>query len=359
MAAWPSPLDRLLAAPHQFGFHQAVRLLGRWRRTASSAGATPGQPAGDPADAGPSAVALRYRNGLALGFPASEIAQLATQRDADGRIERIEITPAFMGLLGATGALPAHYTELFAQREEAPHRDPSARAFLDIFQHRAVSLFHEAWRKHRLALQAEQHGDQCFLPLALSLAGLGQAPLRARLQAQRGGVSDHALAFHAGLLQQRQLGALALQRLLAGHFGLPVRVTQFVGRWFPLGEASRTLLGCANATLGGAALLGERVWQRDLRLRVTLGPLGRDALQRFLPGEPGALALRELLGLLTGASLEYEIRLRLRADEVRTVRLSGTPTADGARLGWDAFVQTRASPVDRSDAGYDIPAPTG
>lgn len=367
-----SPLDRLLSSPHRFGFHQAVRLLTRWLRddpegvqhAARTASPTAQEPRGRyvalplvDEDRGKT-ISLRYRNNLALTFPASEIAHLQAPRDDDGRIERIDITPAFMGLLGVNGALPAYYTELFAHREEAPHRDPSARAFLDIFQHRAVSLFHEAWRKHRLPLQYEQEGNRRFLPMALSIAGLGQGPLQDRLHAAKGGVADHALAFYAGALQQRHIGAIQLQGLLADHFGVPVLITQFVGRWFTLGEGSRTLLGSANATLGAAAVVGERVWQRDLRLRLTLGPLGQDDLKRFLPGAPGALALRELLTLVTGVSLEYEVRLQLRADAVRTVQLAGaagTPET-GARLGWDSFIQTRPSRVDRSEAGYDINA---
>lgn len=342
-----SPIAALLAAPQRFGFHQAVRLLQRWlgRRPAGAAGA-----------------GLRYRNTLSLAFPASEIAQLRVQHGsadpASGHeppISHIEITPAFMGLLGAGGALPLFYTEMFAAREELPHRDPAARAFLDIFQHRAVSLFHEGWRKHRLPLQYERDGDERYLPMALSLAGIGPAALRNRLGAREGGVADHALAYYAGALQQRHMGATQLQGLLADYFGVPVRVTQFVGRWFTLGESSRTRLGSANAGLGSTAVVGGRVWQRDLRLRLTLGPLGPPDMRRFLPGAPGARALRELITLLTGVSLEYEVRLQLRADAVRSVQLGGSADA-AARLGWSSFLQSGPSLRDRSEAGYDIHA---
>lgn len=380
MSRVTSPLDRLLGSPHRFGFHQAVRLLTRWLRNDPDGKRHTGRGTPEPtddagvssgiadassgqADADAKAISLRYRNNPALTFPASEIAQLSAPRNEDGHIERIDITPAFMGLLGVNGALPAYYTELFAHREEAPHRDPSARAFLDIFQHRAVSLFHDAWRKHRLPLQYEQDGDKRFLPMALSIAGVGQGALRQRLQAEHGGVADHALAFYATALQQRHIGATQLQGVLANYFGVPVQVTQFIGRWFTLNESSRTLLGNANATLGAAAVIGERVWQRDLRLRLTLGPLGQADLRRFLPGAPGALALRELLTMFTGVSLEYEVRLQLRADAVSTVQLAGSASAPGnatpeggARLGWDSFLQTRPSPTDRSEAGYDIHA---
>ena len=345
-----SPIDQLLATPQRFGFHQAVRLLGRWLRGRHGANGRP---------------TLRYRNSLSLAFPASEIAQLhvhrhdagpdqETGRQGEG-IERIDMTPAFMGLLGSGGALPLFYTELLAAREEAPHRDAAARAFLDIFQHRAVSLFHEAWHKHRLPLQYERDGDERFLPMALSLAGMGPSSLRSRLRPQGGGVADHALAYYAGALQQRHMGSEQLQRLLASYFGVPVAVKQFVGRWFALGSSDLTSLGQVNASLGGTAVVGERVWQRDLRLRLTLGPLDQAELRRFLPGSSGALALRELLTLINGVSLEYEVRLRLRAEAVETVHLGGSPK-DGARLGWNSFLQSGPGAHDRTEAGYDIHA---
>jgi type VI secretion system protein ImpH len=342
-----SPIDRLLAAPQRFGFHQAMRLLGSWLRDRHGPG---------------SRTVLRYCNSLSLSFPASEIAQLTVRRHAEvspaggastDAIERIDVTPAFMGLLGVGGALPLFYTELLSAREEPPHRDPAARAFLDIFQHRAVSLFHEAWRKHRLPLQYERDGEERFLPMALSLAGVGQASLRSRLRPHGGGVADHAVAYYAGALQQRHIGAAQLQRLLASYFHVPVVVKQFVGRWFALSLSDRTCLGGANASLGGAAVVGERVWQRDLRLRITLGPLDEAELRRFLPGAPGAIALRELLTLISGVSLEYEIRLCLRADAVSTVHLGHQPEG-AARLGWNSFLQSRPSARDRSEAGYDI-----
>ena len=185
-----SPIDRLLDEPQRFEFHQAVRLLhGHLRQL--------------PAEDRP---AIRFRNSLSLSFPASEVVGIETQvRRADqveaddlrtarepgthAHLERVELTPAFMGLLGVTGALPLAYSEQFAQRETAG-RDGAARAFLDIFQHRAVTLFHEAWRKHRLPLQFEADRRERYLPLVMSLAGLGEPALRRRLHGDEGGVAD-------------------------------------------------------------------------------------------------------------------------------------------------------------------------
>lgn len=326
---------------------------------------------------------LQFRNSLSLGFPPSEIAAFKVveaareavdvvlpigapagepiDADAGGAtaarrgsraVAQIEMTPAFVGLLGAGGALPIFYTELLTQRE-ANDKDTAARAFLDVFQHRTVVLFYEAWRKHRLPMQFETDRRNRFLPLMLSMSGVGSAALRDRLNARAGGISDDTLAHFGGLLQQRTVSASVLQRMVSHYFKVAVRVEQFVGRWFTMPVGNQTCLGLSNGQLGGNALAGERVWQRDLRMRLTLGPLSRETLRRFLPGGPGALALRELLTMLTGVSLEYEIRLALRAPDVQGIRLADD---GGPRLGWDGFLVTRPADHDRSDAGYDIHA---
>ena len=373
-------IERLLQEPHRFEFFQAVRLLERWFARDEQLGS----------DAVLS-LRLQFRNSISLAFPASEIAEFkvvaanapgwvdAAAADAstaaraqetaspeepvastpgasgpsrlDSRaVERIEMTPAFMGLLGAGGALPIFYTELFAQRE-FHQRDPAARAFMDIFLHRAVVIFYRAWRKHRLAIEFEADRRNRFLPLVLALAGVGQKSLRDRLHAREGGVSDDTLAFFSGSLQQRTVSAATIQRVLAQYFDVKVRLEQFIGRWFALPRENQTSLGGPNAALGRGAIASERVWQRDLRMRLVIGPMRRDKFRRFLPGQPGALALRELLALLTGVTLEYEVRLVLQGIDVKPARFS---KAEGPLLGWDSFLVGQPGLQDRADAGYDL-----
>lgn len=346
-----SPIDQLIADPHGFGFFQAVRLLDRWL----GQGAAPGV----------GLQKLQFRNSVSLSFPASEIESMhVSWRDPQvvclpANVAKVDLTPACMGLLGVTGALPLFYTEWLGQAELRA-RDPSARAFLDVFSHRSVTLFYQAWRKHRLALQYEADRQRAFLPQVLSLAGIGLKGLRQRLEPERGGVSDEGLAYFAAALQQRTLPAAQLQRLLQRYLGVPVEVEPFVGRWYRIPEEGRTHLGVGlgqgGGVLGRSAVVGERVWQRNLRMRLTLGPLDHARFCRFLPGGPGERALRHWLGLLLGPSLEFEVRLRLRHDDVRPVGLLADQGDGLGRLGWDTFLMTRAANTDRDDVRYDIQA---
>lgn len=371
-------IDRLLAAPHQFGFFQAVRLLDGWLAN------------DEQGRAGLSRV--QFRNSLSLSFAASEIESLQVvgrpaQGHQDGlmlrshRVDRVELTPAFMGLLGVSGTLPTYYTEALAQRE-LYQKDGAARAFMDIFSHRAVTLFYEAWTKHRLPIQFERDRRRHFLPLVLALAGLGQDGLRARgLVAHaiegsglpppgaRGAHGDEALAYFAGALQQRVRSARQLQAILASHLGVDVQVEQFVGRWCTLPPSGRFMLGRGAAgggrqgktlgapgVLGRSATLGERVWQRDMRVRLQLGPLSAMQFRRLLPGSTGAAALRDWLTMLCGVSQEFEVRLCLQREAVQGLTLSGERAGGTGRLGWDSFLQTRAASSDRQDVAYTVHA---
>lgn len=357
-------IDEIFANPHSFEFFQAVRWLESWFLRNEGLDRNEVM-----------ALRLSFRNSLSMSFPASEIerfevvlfdaparspfdpAHPAPALSEDGhatvkstQVQRLEITQAFMSLLGSTGTLPVFYTELLVRREQSL-RDDSARAFLDMFLHRAVVLFYQAWRKHRLAIRYESDRRNEFLPAVLSLAGLGQKSLRDRLGASLGGVSDEMIAFIAGMVQQRTVSAAALQQVLSLYFRVPVRVTQFVGRLFRLPDEYQTRLGMCNATLGSSTVAGERVWQRDLRVGLTIGPLNLERYRRFLPGGTAAKALTELVTLLTGVSLEYQVSLQLRAADVQPVRLS---EESASRLGWESFLITQAVSEDRIDVRYDL-----
>ncbi|KAF1711999.1 type VI secretion system baseplate subunit TssG [Pseudoxanthomonas kalamensis DSM 18571] len=351
----PGVAQRLLRDPHRFGFFQAMRVLEHlFRRQANSGN--------DPLPA-----RVRFRNSVSLAFPPSEIEHIESYSGDGVRLEKdaaidhavtmenlgqVQLTPAFIGLLGANGVLPSHYTELLAQRE-IYERDRTPRAFLDIFLNRAALLHYAAWKKYRLPVQYEMDQRERFLPLVLALAGMGQRALRERMVDGEGDVFDPAVAHYAGAIRQHPVSAAQLQRILSDYFRADIRVEQFVGAWYPVPAQARTRLGLGNARLGASALAGDRVWQRDLRLRLWVGPLDRRDFDDFLPNGQAAKALAKWVTLLTGVTLEYEVRLVLNAQDVGG---SALDKDNGVRLGWDTYLTTRSQSQQRSDTRYTIHA---
>lgn len=346
----PGVAQQLLQEPQRFGFFQAMRLLEHLFSRAPGSGKAPLD-------------RLRFRNSLSLSFPACEIEAMEAYSEDGIRLEKaaaiehavatetvgsVQLTPAFSGFTGVSGVLPLHYTELLAHRETY-ERDRAPRAFLDIFLNRIGLLHYAAWKKHQLGIQYELDRREQFLPLILSLAGMGMDSLRDRMVDGEGDVFDQAVAHYAGGIRQHPVSAAFLQRILGDYFGTSVRVEQFVGAWYPVPEKARTRLGVGNASLGSTALAGDRLWQRDLRMRLWVGPLDKARFDAFLPGGSGARALAKWLTLLTGVCLEYEVRLTLRADDVEGMDLAG-----GARLGWDTYLLSRPETAPRSDTTYTI-----
>jgi type VI secretion system protein ImpH len=259
-----------------------------------------------------------------------------------------------MGLLGCSGVLPAHYNERIAEHE-LRNKDEGPRAFLDTFSNRSLALFYEAWRKYRLELKYETDASDAFLPLLLALAGLGNGALRQRLaDREHGAVLDESIGYFAASIRHRPVSAVQLARVLSEYFGQPVVAEQFVGCWYEVPAAQLTTLGGANAVLGAGALAGARVWQRNLRLRLVVGPLDHASFDALLPGALAARALKSMLTMFTGVALEYEVELVLRAADVRAVVLDGE--RQGGRLGWDAYLVTGPQTQDRNDVRYEIHA---
>lgn len=333
-------IGRLLAEPQRFEFFQAVRLLLLWL---DEQGVPPRRALEQH---------LRFRNSLSLGFPAAQVEAIAASAAEDGTAPQFHLTPTFMGLLGAHGVMPAHVTERIAAWESAQGDAGLAeapRAFLDIFTTRMLALFYGAWRKYRVEHAVREGGDG-FLPLLLALAGFTPgAPHEA--------VGDATLARYAGVLRQRPASAVVLGRVLSHHFGVPVALEEGIGFWDLLAPDEQTRLG--GAALGQDAMLGERSWRPDLRVRVRIGPLRRAQFERFLPRAEGARALRTLLGLFAAPTLSYEVVLVLAHSELRPVRLAGGPQ----RLGRDSFLITAPALHDRADMVYDVrpmpPLPPG
>jgi len=318
-------IARLLAEPQRFEFAQAVRLL----LLALGERGIPERRA--------LARHLRFPNSLALAFPPSQLEAAAP--DADG----YRLTPGFMSLLGAHGALPLHVTErLLALPADDPDAG-AARAFLDMFSTRMLALWYRAWQKYRVEHLVAGPRD-AYLPLLLALAGV---PAGATFAAH--GVADADLGAFAGLLRRRPVSAAVLAQLLAGHFGVPVRVEEAVGHWDALARTEQSVLG-ARGCLARTALLGARSWRPDLRVRVRVGPLDRAAYDRFLPGAPGSRALRTLLGLCAVPTLVYDIVLVLRRADVGPARLG----AGGRRLGLDGYLLSAPAAADRADLCYEL-----
>lgn len=310
----------------RFDFFQAVRLLARVYPDRQPVGQT----------ASPSKEVVRFRAHQSLAFPPSAIHQIRQARDERGPVE---MTVAFMGLTGPQGVLPRYYTELMLERLQA--KDMTLRDFFDLFNHRLISLFFRAWEKHHCTVGFEQGllkgSEDRFARCLFAVAGLGTRGLRDRLT-----IDDRSILRYVGLLGQHPRSAEALERCLADYFQVPVRVNQFIGAWLTLEEAEWTTIGVTgrNNLLGRSALAGTEIWDQQAAFKIELGPLEFEQFDRLLPSGQAYPTLVQLTKLFAGPEQDFEVQLRLRADEVPPTRLRSTETY-APRLGWTTWLKTK------------------
>lgn len=336
-AAEPSPAQALLAelarAPYDFDLFQALRRLecvyAERPRFGESA-----RVADDP---------VRLAQQPSCTFAPTTLAALRPGRD--GRAPRLEIYA--YGLFGPNGPLPLHLTE-YARDRARNNADPTFARFADIFHHRMMSLLYRAWADAEPTVSLDRPARDRFATYTGALCGYGMPGLRER------DTLGHRPRLHfAGLLAAPARHPDGLCAILADYFRLPVRIEEYVGHWLELPEESRCRLGesRASGTLGMNACIGARVWDRQYKFRIVMGPLTLADYERLLPGGDGLDCLRAWVQSYVGDEFAWDVNLILAREEVPRLALGGT-----GRLGWTSWLGgTRARTDDPRDLRLQPP----
>lgn len=289
---------------------------------------------------------LRLGQAPELDFAPAAIASLQFQPETPPRLK-----VRFFGLLGPHGAMPLHLTE-FVRERLRHHDDPTLAHFLDLFHHRMLSLFHRAWAQSRPVVHLDRPRHDRFGVWLSALAG----------GMQRGtALPEAALIHHSGWLSGRSAHPQMLEKMIGQVFGVPARVQEHIGHWMALPEGDRARLGHARdrsersllpasrlpgrtqrhhaSGLAGSAHIGSRVWDRQCRFRLQLGPLPRQTFEELLPGGDAWPALTQLVRLVAGRDKRWDLCLQLRPDQ------RPPPTLNGRlRLGVTSWLGRCAAP---------------
>jgi type VI secretion system protein ImpH len=316
--------------PQEFQFFQAVRLLERLYPNRAPVGRF----------VSPSKEVVRFSSHASFPFPASQIQNI----DWGDGISAPCILINFMGLTGPSGVLPLYYTELIVERLR--QKDRSLLNFLDIFNHRMVSLFYQAWEKYRFAIAYERGERDRFSHHLMDLIGIGTKRLENRL-----GIRDDSLLFYSGLMSMHTRSAAALERILADYFEIPVEVEQFVGAWQGLRESDMCRFDrglSVSEQLGGGAIVGDEIWNQQTGARIKLGPLGLPQYLDFLPSGTAYDSVRTFAKFISRGEIDFEIQLILKKEEVPPCEL-GLEDSLAPRLGWTSWAKTRPLAQDAND----------
>ncbi|WP_440974596.1 type VI secretion system baseplate subunit TssG [Pseudomonas koreensis] len=310
--------QRLRCEPQAFELLQALLLLEREQPQAESLGS----------GTSPQAEALKLRGPLTPLFPTSQIENL---REAPGEPLTLD-TPMF-GLGGPDGPLPYAYQEWLQQRARA--KDHAPAEFLDLFQHRLLSLLYKVMRKHRVALGFVTPGASPVQAQLRALSGLLPKALQ-----ERQAIPDCAVLACTALYADGRRSLAGFAAIVREQFAVPVELSAYEGAWREIPQASRSLMkaGGRNLQLGRTAVAGTRVWDEHAGIRLTLGPLPSAQAAPFLPDGEAHPALASLAALYFGPDLDVTLVLLVRgAGPMKLGRQAP------ALLSWNGGLQRQAS----------------
>lgn len=319
-----SVAEGLFEEGHRFAFVQAVRLLEELydERTPPAEGVDPQREV------------VRFRHAVRMDFPPTDVEEVHPAQKG----EPAEMVVNILGLAGVLGPLPPPVSELIVERSF--RKDTALRDFLDIFNHRLVSLLYRARKKYRPAVDPKAPDRGRVAGVLYSFLGLGTPHLAGRME-----MRDRALLPYAGLAVDRYRSTVGLVRLLEDYFGVAVEIVQFAGRWDVLQDDDVTRIGDSgqNQILGQGAILGRKLWTDDAAFEVQAGPLTFAQFRSFLPDGDAYRALVAAVKFYVREELAFTIRLTLAAREVPGMRLGSGPL-----LGWTTWLRRTRSTVNDS-----------
>jgi len=332
-------VERLAKQRANQSFFQAVRLILR------ATGTTLGR------NLKPSEEAIRLRSEASEAFPACEIAAIVFGKD-ENAVPTLDAS--FFGLYGPSGVLPQHYTQLVIDRIRK--KDTGLRDFLDIFNHRLMSLFYRAWEKNHFPVAYETANQAKVSDLVteclMNLVGFGNEGVRNRLQ-----VSDNAWLHYAGLKALSGPRPDALEGIISDHFKVPASVSSFQGEWLRIPWEEQTSLGSTqlgetkNNALGVDTVAGQRTWAVEHRFRVEVGPLRLDQFKRFIPNGASLVPLAQMIRTYVGAQFDFDVQVTLHRLDVVGTKLG---IESSSRLGWNSWLGDWRMDGHAKDARFEV-----
>ncbi len=323
--------DTLIKQAEKYDFFHAVRVIERQFKTQEN---KLSNKVGH--DSHPAQEAIQFKVNQSVSFPGRTIHKINEIHNSDNEFT-VEMLVSFFGLTGTKGVLPHHYTEMILQQERK--KDKTLANFLDIFNHRLLSLFYRAWEKYKLPIQLENYirsGDttdgfsQCLGNLTNSLStGL-----------------DTTKVFYGGHFAKQVRSASNLKHILSDFLEMDVEIHQFEGQWLFLQSSDQSRLAFSSSKkgqynqLGRNLALGKRIWDTQSKFTMELKPDSLEKFNSLLPGGDIDETLCNLTRQYVGNGMNFDIKMSLPSIEVPACQLiksnKYTP-----KLGWNTWTKKR------------------
>lgn len=260
------------------------------------------------------------------------------------------IAANYMGMIGPVPALPANYTH--AAIIERKRRSSSLFEFLELFAQELRSFFVTAHRKYRLPSLFQLYRVKAENKITAAIYSLMGFATKQHREALR--LHEEVPLYYAGYFADQRRPAISLELMLNDFLGLAVKVHQFRLRRLMVSEEEQTHLGgisMENSILGQTAIAGSTCLNRSGSIRITIGPVGYAHYLALMPDRSLYGELTELIRLFCGPSINYDIQIVLKKEEIPQTRLdSNSPVG---RLGWDSWALQGQASTDSGETVFD------
>ncbi|MCM8534123.1 MAG: type VI secretion system baseplate subunit TssG [Lentisphaeraceae bacterium] len=246
----------------------------------------------------------------------------------------------FLGLLGAQGPLPLSFTSLAHERARN-HHDKTLESFLNVFNHRMISLFYRAWANAQPTVSYDRPENDRYSKYISSFYGKGLPSMKGR-----DALPDIAKLYYSGHLSRYTANSSGLRLMLSDYFEVPVDIDEFVGQWVDIPEENKCRLGESPDTglMGSTMVIGSRVWECQSKFRIICGPLSYEDYQRLLPENQSIERLKDFIRNYIGLELSWELQLILKKEEVPAMQLGKS-----GQLGWNTWGGQEQHEIDADD----------
>lgn len=314
-------LENAGASVTEYNFYQLVELLNKLQ----SKKATVKEKANE---------LIRFKSCANIAFPTRDV--ISVEKNQAGQFE-LEVS--FLGLHGSQSPLPSYYLDDLAW--EDAQQLPNVTDYLNLFNHRLVTLLHRIWRKYRYYICFENGGVDSFSRYMFSLVGLGSEVNRERVH-----INHSKMLAYAGLLASPSRSPDVISSLVAHCFDLDhVEVIGWETRRVTIPETQQNRLGVIShqsgkksqprMLLGENFSLGGHIYDCNGKCTIEISELSLERYMSFLPNGSDFLPLVAFVSYIFHEQLAWDLRLNIAENQAEGIHLG---QQQHNQLGWQSFL---------------------
>ncbi len=319
-------LNKTKTSVSDYNFYQLVELINKMARE-------------DGLDNNDNNESIRFKSSANIAFPTRDVVSVEQKKDGS-----YELEVAFLGLHGSQSPLPGYYLDALSWEEA--QQSNQVTDYLNLFNHRFLTLLHRIWRKYRYYICFDEDGTDAFSRHMFSLVGLGSDTNRQMVH-----INHSKMLAYAGLLASPSRSPDVICSLISHCFDLDdVRLFGWKIRRVPIQPEQQNRLGEIShqvgqkseprSLLGENFSLGAHILDCNGKCIIEIASLPLDRFMSFLPNGKDFLPLVAFVSYIMHEQLAWDLRLKMAENQVGGMVLG---EKYNNQLGWRSFLGTPES----------------